>query len=174
MIGRRTIPHWPKTPRIAPPVASRGQAASRRLLPEWWHEFPVDSCSGDGADDDCELAKPGSINRPAIHWSAAAAEGLFCSELTTLPKESRSPCVGATPGRFVDGGCVMVVDSWCRSLSMPLCNAATRVSHGTSFLAPGSLARRRLARVIHHHQFFTTSHVPRSQPHAGRMCPFRC
>ena len=25
-----------------------------------------------------------------------------------------------------------------------------RVSHGTSFLAPGSLARRRLARVIHH------------------------
>ena len=26
-----------------------------------------------------------------------------------------------------------------------------RVSHGTSFLAPGSLARRRLARVIHHH-----------------------
>ena len=27
-----------------------------------------------------------------------------------------------------------------------------RVSHGTSFLAPGSLARRRLARLIHHHQ----------------------
>ena len=26
-----------------------------------------------------------------------------------------------------------------------------RVSHGTSFLAPGSLARRRLARLIHHH-----------------------
>ena len=26
-----------------------------------------------------------------------------------------------------------------------------RVSHGASFLAPGSLARRRLARVIHHH-----------------------
>ena len=26
-----------------------------------------------------------------------------------------------------------------------------RVSHGTSFLAPGSLARRRLTRVIHHH-----------------------
>ena len=26
-----------------------------------------------------------------------------------------------------------------------------RVSHGTSFLAPGSLARRRLARVSHHH-----------------------
>ena len=27
-----------------------------------------------------------------------------------------------------------------------------RVSHGTSFLAPGSLARRRHARVIHHHR----------------------
>ena len=31
------------------------------------------------------------------------------------------------------------------------CLATHRVSHGTSFLAPGSLARRRLARVIHHH-----------------------
>ena len=29
--------------------------------------------------------------------------------------------------------------------------AECRVSHGASFLAPGSLARRRLARVIHHH-----------------------
>ena len=29
-----------------------------------------------------------------------------------------------------------------------------RVSHGTSFLAPGSLARRRLARVIHHHHHY--------------------
>ena len=34
--------------------------------------------------------------------------------LTTLPKDSRSPCVGATPDRFVGGGCVVVVDSWCR------------------------------------------------------------
>ena len=31
--------------------------------------------------------------------------------LTTLPKDSRSPCVGATSGRFVGGGCVVVVDS---------------------------------------------------------------
>ena len=31
------------------------------------------------------------------------------------------------------------------------CLATYRVSHGTSFLAPGSLARRRLARVNHHH-----------------------
>ena len=30
--------------------------------------------------------------------------------------------------------------------------APDRVSHGTSFLAPGSLARRELARVIHHHR----------------------
>ena len=29
-----------------------------------------------------------------------------------------------------------------------------RVSHGTSFLAPGSLARRRLARAIHNHRYF--------------------
>ena len=29
-----------------------------------------------------------------------------------------------------------------------------RVSHGASFLAPGSLARRRLARVIHHHLYY--------------------
>ena len=41
----------------------------------------------------------------------------------------------------------------------PLCpqQHPNRVSHGTSFLAPGSLARRRLARVIHHHQQHTST-----------------
>ena len=40
-----------------------------------------------------------------------------------------------------------------------------RVSHGTSFLAPGSLARRRLARVIHHHQ--KSSRVPEIKTPTG-------
>ena len=31
------------------------------------------------------------------------------------------------------------------------CACVHRVSRGTSFLGPGSIARRRLARVIHHH-----------------------
>ena len=40
----------------------------------------------------------------------------------------------------------------CPGQSASLCApSGGRVSHGTSFLAHGSLAQRRLARVIHHH-----------------------
>ena len=39
-----------------------------------------------------------------------------------------------------------------------------RVSNGTSFLAPGSLARRRLARLIHHKFFFFLTKMGLSAP----------
>ena len=88
---------------------------------------------------------PAALDRPAAS-DHAGGSGADDEALTTLPKDSRSPCVGATPGRFVGGGCVVVVDSWCRFLSMPSCNAA-------NFAPPA------------------TCHAAN---HAGRKCPFRC
>ena len=55
-------------------------------------------------------------------------------------------------------------------------NSRGRASHGTSFLAPGSLARRRLARAIHHHHrgrreqkaaFPPSAHQRRAQARGG-------
>jgi len=44
--------------------------------------------------------------------------------------------------------------------------SAGRVFHGACFLAPGSLARRRLARVIHHRHHGASAAPPGR--HAGR------
>ena len=56
------------------------------------------------------------------------------------PRKNGNLCPAGAPGR--------------PSASQPqytTYNTRHRASHGTRFLAPGSLARRRLARVIHHH-----------------------
>ena len=53
-----------------------------------------------------------------------------------------------TPLRFSPGFSRKMRPEQSASLYAP---SEDRVSHGTSFLAPGSLARRRLARSIHHH-----------------------
>ena len=56
-------------------------------------------------------------------------------------------------GRFPRG--VFTPDSGPKT--KPNSSGPNRVSHGTSFLPPGSLARRRLARVIRHHQAQTAN-----------------
>ena len=63
------------------------------------------------------------------------------------------------PGRESRGDCALLFVPrcpwWSRGLrrqpKIRSNSLSDRVSHGTRFLAPGSLARRRLARVIHHH-----------------------
>ena len=48
----------------------------------------------------------------------------------------------------------MIIAAVARARRRPICGLQTaedRISHGASFLAPGSLARQRPARLIHHH-----------------------
>ena len=103
----------------------------------------------------CPVSRCCGVTTPLAWWREtalwwAAVLWLWVGGVTRSQKGHCGPCccAFAIPQLF----CLTsaAVPNYLRS-----CSALHRVSHGTSFLAPGSLARRRLERLIHHHQSHT-------------------